>query len=76
MKSSRYEKPTLQDLSSISIAQGSCVSGNPEYPMIDCATTGDVALGTCIPGSIVYPSSFCGTGNEAGYSCVNGWGAG
>lgn len=76
MAKPKYEKPVSRDLSSISTAQGSCVSGNPEVEMVNCTTTGEIALGTCNPGSVVYPPDFCDTGSEAGYSCVNGWGAG
>jgi hypothetical protein len=77
MKKPKYEKPTARDLSSIQIAQGSCVTGRPEYEMIDCSTTGEIALLRCVPGSTVYPGVACiPTGNSAGYSCVDGYGAG
>jgi len=77
MNKPKYQKPIAKDLSSIQIARGSCVSGSPEYTMVDCTSTGDVALNSCFPGSIVYPGVICmPSGSEAGYSCVDGWGAG
>lgn len=77
MKKSKYEKPVAKDLSSIQIAQGSCVTGQPEYTMINCSTTGEIALTTCVGGGIVYPAVTCiPSGNQAGYSCVSGYGAG
>jgi len=76
MKKPKYEKPVVKDLSSIQIVQGSCVSGAPEETMVDCTTVGNIALGTCVPGGIVYPPQTCLDGSAAGYSCVNGWGAG
>lgn len=76
MSQSKYEKPTAKDLSSLQIVEGSCVTGRPEYQMVDCSVTGNVALATCVPGTTVFPAIFCGDGNQAGYSCVNGYNAG
>ena len=76
MKKPKYEKPVSKNLNVMPPALGSCVTGQPEYQMINCTTTGDVALGTCVPGGTVFPEQFCGDGSQAGYSCVNGYEAG
>ncbi len=77
MDKPKYEKPFSKKLDILSHVAGSCVTGDPEYTMVNCSTTGDIALGTCVPGSIVYPPVTCiPTGNSAGYSCVSGYGAG
>jgi len=77
MPKPKYEKPISRDLSSLPVAQGSCVTGRPEYQMLDCTANGLIALATCNPGNIVYPEQIClPTGNSAGYSCVSGYGAG
>lgn len=78
MEKRKYEKPVSRNLSSIEIAHGSCVTGNVEYKMLECSTTGSVALTTCAPtGSVVFPAVLClPLGNAAGYSCVSGHEAG
>ncbi len=77
MDKPKYEKPIAKDLSSLQIAQGSCVTGKPEYTMVDCSVTGDIALSTCVPGGVVFPAQMClPTGNSAGYSCISGYEAG
>jgi hypothetical protein len=78
MKKPGYEKPTAIRLSGVPLALGnSCWTGAPEYLMGNCSVTGDVAVQTCVGGSIVYPPTNCNpAGSSAGFSCVDGTGAG
>jgi hypothetical protein len=73
----KYEKPSVQSLDSVEIAQGSCYSGTVEYTTGNCSTTGGAALYTCGGGSVVLPGHTCvPLGAGAGYSCINGHTAG
>ena len=76
MDKPKYDKPTAKDLSSVSVAHGSCLTGAPEDTMTNCAANGEIALGRCGPGGTVYPFTPCENGSSAGGGCVNGYGAG
>ena len=72
----KYTKPMARNLTDMPISSGSCLSGNVEYTMGNCSTTGANALNNCGGGGNVLPFVPCSNGGAAGGGCVNGTNAG